>query len=71
MPNWIILDRGRVPSDARTVEFTCLGCLAEADLPVLGCAIAQLGSGIVFDPGDHAMPAQIECPSCGCRSELE
>jgi predicted RNA-binding Zn-ribbon protein involved in translation (DUF1610 family) len=69
MADWIVIDRGRVPVGARRVEFTCVDCGHEALLPVLGLPIAQIENGIVFDPGDHGMPAAIECPACGRKLE--
>ena len=62
---WKVLDWGRVPPDTPTaVPLTCQ-CGREAHLPVLGRAIAQLaGGGIIFDPGDHAIPATVQCRHC-------
>ena len=31
---------------------------------MLGLAIAQVGQGLVFDPGAFAMPRQIQCRTC-------
>jgi hypothetical protein len=67
---WKILDRGRVPVICSHVEYMCLGCGREAELPVLGLPMAQIGQGIVFDIGDHAMPKRIECRKCRRRFEL-
>ncbi|WP_316411306.1 hypothetical protein [Mesoterricola sediminis] len=43
---------------------TCLGCGAEAELPVVGLAIAQIHQGLVFDIGPHAVPKRIQCRRC-------
>ena len=61
---WKIIDRGEVPERAGTVEYDCPACGREALLPVLGLPIAQIGAGIVFDTGKHAMPAVIQCRHC-------
>jgi hypothetical protein len=69
---WRVIDRGRVPDPPPNVaQFTCTSCWAEAALPVLGLPIAQIGSGLVFDLGDHAMPRVIECRRCRHRYETE
>ncbi len=68
---WKIIDRGRVPEISPHVELTCLSCGHEAELPVLGLAIAQLDFGIVFDIGDHAMPAEIQCRKCRRKFEID
>ena len=64
-PTWKILNRGAVPDPAPNhVMLTCLGCGREAQLPILGVALAQLHQGLVFDTGDHAMPKAIQCRHC-------
>ena len=69
-PTWKVIRRGAVPLEgAKVAQFTCLNCMHEADLPILGTAIAQVGDGIIFDPGPHAMPAVIECRKCGRQME--
>lgn len=71
MATWRILDRGDVPERAAVIAYTCTGCDRDADLPVMGLALAQIsGGGIVFDIGPHAMPALIQCPHCRRRYEL-
>jgi hypothetical protein len=65
MRNWKILEWGTVPQNTkRTCAYTCLNCMAESSLPVSGTPIAQVGEGLVFDRGDHAAPALIQCPIC-------
>lgn len=65
MAEWRIIDRGRVPDPPSCViQFSCPNCGHEADLPVLGLPMAHLQSGVVFDLGDHAMPAEIRCKKC-------
>ena len=62
---WRIVDRGQVPDPpSYTVEFDCPRCDRPALLPVLGCPVAETGGGIIFDPGEFAMPRIIRCPSC-------
>lgn len=68
---WKILDRGSVPVLAETVSYTCPACLRDAELPVLGTVIAQLGPGLIFDPGPRALPSSVRCPSCHHSFELE
>ena len=64
-PEWVVIDPGVVPADARKTEFTCTSCGVDAMLPVVGVPIAQVHDGLVFDPGEHAMPVTIRCPACG------
>ena len=64
MRNWRILDYGKVPQDARKLDFTCPHCERDSALPHVGTPMAQIGAGIVFNPGEHAMPAKIQCPYC-------
>lgn len=62
---WKVIERGKVPELARSVEFTCTGCWTEAKLPVLGHPMAQVEMGIVFDHTEvWAMPAAIQCRKC-------
>lgn len=61
---WKVLDFGDVPTDARQVTYTCLGCGRGALLPVLGVPLAQLEHGIVFDGGPRAIPKIIQCRRC-------
>jgi len=66
--DWTVIDRGEVPEEgAGVVLFTCLECMTESNLPILGTPMAQVEQGIVFDIGAHAMPKIIECPSCNNR----
>ena len=66
---WKILDRGEVPSGAPSLEFDCQ-CGRSAMLPAIGLPLAQMGAGIVFDIGRHALPALIQCRKCGRVLEL-
>ena len=62
---WKIVDYGKVPIGAPMVEFDCPRCGRVALLPVVGVPLAQLhDGGIVFDIGQHAIPAQIQCRRC-------
>ena len=71
-PTWKIINRGTVPDPApNTVSYTCMGCMREADLPVVGLAIAQVDSGLVFDVGPMDTPRVIQCRHCRRRFELE
>lgn len=69
---WAVLDRGDVPEGdgARMIEYECAHCGHEAELPVLGLPLAQLGHGVVFDTGRHAMPRVIRCRNCRRTFEL-
>jgi hypothetical protein len=71
---WHILDYGKVPAPpARTseVDFMCLNCMHESVLPVVGRAIAQSQQGLIFDPGEYAMPERIQCRYCRKQFERE
>jgi hypothetical protein len=68
---WKIIDRGKVPALSRTIEFTCTTCGHDAQLPILGLAMAQIEMGIVFDIGIHAMPRLIQCRKCRKQYELD
>ena len=71
-PTWKIINRGTVPNPApNTVLYACMGCLREAELPVVGVVLAQLDMGLVFDPGPHAIPRVIQCRHCRRRFEME
>ena len=63
---WDVLDFGAVPRDTgRLIPYSCPRCGHEATLPVKGLPLAQLaGGGVVFEPGDHALPARIRCRRC-------
>jgi DNA-directed RNA polymerase subunit RPC12/RpoP len=62
---WHVLDHGDVqPSRANLIEYDCPHCGTEALLPVLGLAIAQCGSRLVFDRGPHAVPRRMRCRTC-------
>lgn len=74
---WKVLEYGDVDLDAPTtnlIEYHCVGCGRDAMLPVKGVAMAQTGSGLVFDLGEHAVPIVIQCRGCrrvwGSRSAL-
>lgn len=72
MPTWDVIDRGDVPEglSARSMEYTCIHCGYEAELPVLGLPLAQIGQGIVFDRSPYAMPRTIRCRKCRRTFEL-
>lgn len=61
---WKIIDRGKVPEIARKVSFHCCNCEHDAELPVSGLAVAQIGQGLVFDIGGYAVPLIIQCRKC-------
>jgi len=69
--HWKILDRGTVPELAKTISYGCPHCHTDAELPVVGVAIAQIEAGVVFDPGPNAMPYEVQCTTCGHRFQLE
>lgn len=73
MATWAVLDRGDVPegAQARLIEFTCIHCGFEGDIPVLGLPLAQVGQGIVFDRQPYAMPKTIRCRYCRRTFEVE
>jgi DNA-directed RNA polymerase subunit RPC12/RpoP len=62
---WKIIDRGGVPELALSIDYTCMHCGREAELPVVGLALAQIDSAVVFDIGHYEMPAVIQCRKCG------
>jgi hypothetical protein len=66
LANWRVLRYGADfdRNSARMVSLTCLGCGHDADLPVVGLAIAQIGQGLVFDIGPRDTPKEIQCPRC-------
>ncbi len=66
---WRILDMGDLPEECHEIDYTCLNCLTESKLPVVGLVIAQSHSSLVFDPGPRQLPKRIRCPVC--RSTLE
>lgn len=71
-PTWKVIDRGNVPDPAPNhVMYTCIHCMREAELPVVGVALAQIGAGLVFDTSNHAMPRVIRCRKCRRTYELE
>jgi len=61
---WKIIDRGKVPVLAQTIEYHC-ECGVDAMLPVMGSAIAQVNEMLVFDGSSFSCPAKIQCRSCG------
>lgn len=69
---WRVIDWGKVPKDSRTFSYSCPGCGADAQLPVVGRPLAQFSDGgLVFDVGNRAMPAVIQCRSCRRKFEHE
>ena len=62
---WKVLDYGEVPEGSPTCSYSCR-CGYEAELPVLGRPLAQMGfSGIVFDnDGPYALPTTVQCRKC-------
>lgn len=62
-PTWDVLDYGTVPKDASVIEYTC-ECGYDAELPVVGMAIAQIEMGLVFDQAGYAIPPKIRCRKC-------
>ena len=61
---WKVLDYGLVPEGASTVSFSCV-CGYEAEMPVSGTPLAQIGAGIVFSPDSAgALPAVVQCRKC-------
>jgi len=68
LKHWRILDYGNVPEDtSRMIEYTCMNCDEDSLLPVVGSVMAQMGQGLVFDIGGHAIPAVIQCRHCRKR----
>ena len=67
MRTWKVIEWGRVPQSAATIEYGCPDCGYEALLPVLGIVIADLGHGLVFDVGPHALPDEVQCRRCRRR----
>lgn len=69
---WKILDRGLVPmTGTNTCLYACMGCGNEAELEVMGTALAQINAGLVFDVGPYAIPVKIQCRKCRRVFELE
>lgn len=60
---WKVLDYGTVLEGSRAVEFTC-ECGCEAEVPVGGRVLAQIGMGLVFDTTGGALPRTIQCRKC-------
>lgn len=71
LANWRVIRYGAEfdRKSARPISLTCLACGHDADVPVVGLAIAQLGQGLVFDVGPQDVPQEIQCPRC--RNVLE
>lgn len=67
---WKIIDRGKVPERSMHVDYMC-ECGHEAQMPIMGLPMAQIGMGIVFDIGGHAMPKIIQCRKCRRQFELD
>lgn len=64
MPTWRILEPLVSVDRGVKVPFRCT-CGVEATMTVIGHPLAQVGSGIVFDTGNHEIPAKIQCRKCG------
>lgn len=70
-PTWKVIDPGDVPEGSKDrVMYACMNCMREAELPVVGVAIAQINTGLVFDTMKHSTPRVIECRKCRKRYEL-
>lgn len=61
---WDVIDRGKVPVEALEIDYDCPICGRTARLPVVGMAIAMGGGGVIFDRGEHEVPALIRCRHC-------
>jgi len=72
MKTWRVIDYGQVPENStQTILFSCPKCDVEAELPVVGIALAQMGYAVVFDTGKYAMPRVIQCRYCRRQFESE
>jgi hypothetical protein len=63
---WKVLDMGDVPEGSPLHPFSCYHCGYEAEMPMMGRPLAQLGGGgIVFDnDGPYALPMTVQCRKC-------
>lgn len=62
---WKIMSLGNYDGGRLSdLEFTCLTCGEASVVSGSGLALAQVGSGIVFDSSKHWMPETIRCPHC-------
>ena len=63
---------GPIPTNTVVVDYTCQVCLREFGLPVVGTAVAQIGTGIVFDVGNQRMPLMTttQVNAVGCSAGL-
>jgi hypothetical protein len=69
--SWRVLDFGEVPESSATISFTCPKCGKDAELPVVGRALAQAAEGgVIFDTGKYALPTVIQCRFCRRKFEV-
>lgn len=69
---WRILELPDPPPQwTGSIMYSCPGCGKEALLPIVGLAIAQIGAGLVFEPGSKLIPKTIQCRFCRRRYEQE
>jgi hypothetical protein len=69
---WRILDQGDPPAEwTSSIMFSCPKCGAEAKLPITGTPLAQIGAGLVFEPGPRQIPKKIQCRFCRKKFEME
>lgn len=63
---WDVVVWGNVPREGHaTTPYDCPKCGREAALPVVGVVSAQTAAGgVLFEPGEHAVPAVIRCRGC-------
>ena len=63
--DWIIISDDQPDARlARSVNLTCMNCLEESAIKVVGLALAQVEMGLVFDSSEYQMPQTIRCPHC-------
>lgn len=63
---WKIFDYGEVPQGAPSYDYNCPHCGYEAQMPMKGRPLAQIGGGgIVFDIDEKgALPDVVQCRKC-------
>lgn len=71
MRNWKILKWPNRPERTTSIEYHCTKCGKDANLAVVGIAMAQIDRGVIFDTPLFSMPEAIECPYCRKQYELE